>query len=188
MDKTWSEHETFALADSLGTFTEAHKFDIQPLYTWKQQEGQWELQGVYKLMVSAQVEKGAQEQTASGATLIDDVDQKEDGIYFEYALPFQVVLAADKVAAGTTPKFHVENTGVQLEQGQLLCEWQACVSYDEAKVETSNYFDDVDVEVEYLESTIEHGDVVASDGNALPPWKESYTLYTIPIKSRHDGT
>ncbi|WP_342525213.1 hypothetical protein MKY84_07450 [Chryseomicrobium sp. FSL W7-1435] len=194
MDKTWTEHETFQLAPPLGTFTEARDFRIQPLFTWKETNGHWELKGVYKLMVKAAVDAEAtgELEIPTTATLIDDVDQQEEGVYFEYALPFQIVVAAEKVAAGTTPEFHVTKHSSAVDEGAVACQWEACVRYEPATIEkeASSYFEESFEIQELLDSTIEHieENYVVFDQNALPPWKDTYTTYTIPLRSHHGGT
>lgn len=139
-------------------------------------------------MVSAKTEQSEATQHQETTTIIDDVDDQDGAAYFEYALPFQVMLPAEKVAPDATPQFEVTNHSSEIKDGVIHCEWQACVRYEEREQldarETSTYFDDV-IEIEdYEESTAEFVEEVERilDQEALPPWKETYTTYTFPLK------
>lgn len=193
MKKTWMEQEQFALIETIGAFQEAKQFDIQPLFTWKQVDGQWELKGVYKLMVTADIAHGSGVESASlaNATLIDEVDELDGAAYFEYALPFQIVIDAEKVEADTKPEFSIAAHQTTMEDGQIVCEWEACVSYQEATqpVEsTSTYFEVEDTFEEWQESTIEFPEEVYVHPDQLPRWQETYTTLSFPIRSYHGGT
>lgn len=194
MDKRWSESEQFTLDTKLGAFHDVVNFAIQPLFTWKQQEGNWELKGVYKLMVTSQVVEHTSETDVNhDFVVIDDVDEVDAGAYFEYALPFQVVLDGDKVEPGTTPEFHITSKHATLDDAVVQCHWEACVSFQEVSVKTestSSYYEPEDAMEEWHDSTIEFTDlvVVDADPNLLAKWKDSYVTLRIPVKSHHDGT
>ena len=139
-------------------------------------------------MVSTKTDQSEATQNQEATTIIDDVDDQDGNAYFEYALPFQVMLPADKVAPESTPQFEVTKHSSETKEGVINCEWQACVRYEEREQldarETSTHFDDV-IEIEdYEESTAEFVEEVERilDQEALPPWKETYTTYTFPLK------
>lgn len=193
MKKTWTEQQSFALEPALGAFNGVEEFTIQPLFTWKPVDGQWELKGLYKLMLRAEIIDDLEEtQAIDGAiTQIDDVDRENKSAYFEYALPFHVYVDMDKVANDSQPSFELVSYDAAFESGCIHCTWQASVDYEEveASVEsTSTYYEVEDAIEAWQDSTIEVPIVEAVHPDQLPKWKDTYTTITIPLKSHHGRT
>lgn len=193
MKKTWTEQQSFALEPSLGAFHGVEEFNIQPLFTWKQVDGQWELKGLYKLMVRAEIQEETEEKGDFDAsvTQIDDVDRENTTAYFEYALPFHVYVDIDKVANNSQPSFELVSHDADFDSGCINCSWQASVAYEEAEAaveSTSTYYEIEDAIEAWQESTIEVPEVEAMHPDQLPKWKDTYTTIRIPLKSHHGRT
>ncbi|MFC4355995.1 hypothetical protein ACFO0S_13115 [Chryseomicrobium palamuruense] len=193
MKKTWTEQQSFALEPALGAFHGVEEFNIQPLFTWKQVDGQWELKGLYKLMVRAEIQDEREENGDFDAsvTQIDDVDRENTTAYFEYALPFHVYVDIDKVANNSQPSFELISHDADYDSGCIHCSWQASVAYEEAEAaveSTSAYYEIEDAIEAWQESTIEVPEVEAVHPDQLPKWKDTYTTIRIPLKSHHGRT